>query len=1016
MRATTLTSCRNIRNRLLLPVLLIFSFTAAFTQEKITVSGKVTNGESPISNVSVKISGTKQGTTTNTSGNFKVNVTKGQQLVFSYIGYEEQAVTVTTQQEINITLKLNEGNAMNDVIVVGYGTKKKVNLTGAVSTVTGKELEGRPITNLSAALQGTMAGVTVTVNNGQPGNDQGTIRVRGIGTLGNSDAMVMVDGVVSSMNDINPNDIESITVLKDAASASIYGSRAANGVILITTKNARKGETVAHYNLDIGKQSMTATPDFINSWQAATLYNEALVNEGKSPKYSAAEIQKFKDGSDPERYPNTDWYDLFWRGSGLQQNHSLDVSGGTDKMQSYLSVGYLSQDGIVEGSSLKRYNTRFKTDLKISDRIKVSGNLAYSQQQFREPVSNIHGLDFGQLIGTLNQTGRVVPYKINGYYGYSDEGNPVGVLKGGSNNFNKTHRLSAILQADLEVVKGLHVKPLLGYTANIIVAKSRINDLQYYDPYTGLPTIWEGPNIVAANSNFTDNLLMQVLAQYDKSFGDHDLSVLGGYSQEHNKFDYLFGSRRGYLNNALAELDAGPITGLQNGGNAAEYALQSVFGRLNYAFRKKYLIEGNIRDDGSSRFAKGNRWALFPSVSVGWRISQENFFQHMHNIFSDLKIRASWGKLGNQDIGTYPYQATIATGRNYTFGGGTVDGIAPVNGVNPDIKWESTTTTDIGLDAVLLKGMFTFTGDYFVRNTDNILLSLPVANAFGLNAPVINAGSVQNKGVELAAGYHMTRHNFSFHADANISFITNKITSLAGTGPFPNGSTIQGEGLPINALYGWVSEGLFQSQEEINKHASQNGIGGPVAPGDIKYKDLNNDGVIDSKDRQYLGTYFPKITYGLSLSARYKNFDAVLFLQGAGDVKSFVSGRILGSLYDKNGDPTSIWLDRWTPENKNASFPRVWNSNPQNDPSATPSSFWVRSAGYMRLKNVQIGYTLTNGWLSRKGIKLRIFWTGKDLLIITKFYKWVDPESPLGGNSYSYPMVKVNSLGVNLTF
>ncbi|MFT3705311.1 MAG: TonB-dependent receptor [Agriterribacter sp.] len=1012
----TLTICNNIRKKIMLLALFSCLVAVAFTQEKMTVYGKVTNGEINLANVSVKVSGSKEGTTTDEQGNFKIPVSKGQRLVFSYVGYEEQTITVSTQTEINITLKIVEGNALNEVVVVGYGTKKKINLTGAVASVTGKELEGRPITNLSSALQGTMAGVTVTVNNGQPGNDQGTIRVRGIGTLGNSDAMVMVDGIVSSMNDINPSDIESITVLKDAASASIYGSRAANGVILITTKNAKKGEAIAHYNMDIGKQSMTATPDFIDSWQASTLYNEALVNEGKSPKYSDEEIQKFKDGSDPEHYPNTDWWGLFWKGSGLQQNHSLDVSGGTDKMQSYLSVGYLSQDGLVEGSSLRRYNTRFKTDLSISKRIKVSGNLAYSQQLFREPVSNIHSLDFGQLVGTLNQTGRVVPNIINGYYGYSDEGNPIAVLKGGSNNFNKTHRLSAILQADVEVIKDLHIKPLFGYTANIIAAKSRINDLQYYDPVTGAPSLWEGPNIVASNSSFLDNLTMQVLAQYDKTFGDHDFSILGGYSQEHNKYDYLFGSRRGYLNNALSELDAGPVTALQNGGNAAEYALQSVFGRINYSFKKKYLIEGNIRDDGSSRFAKGNRWAVFPSASVGWRLSEEAFFESAKKIFSDLKIRASWGKLGNQDIGTYPYQATIATGQNYTFGGQTVDGIAPINGVNANIKWETTTTKDIGLDAVLFNGMITFTGDYFIRNTDNILLSLPVANTFGLNAPVINAGSVQNKGVELAAGYHLRQRDFSFNVDGNISFIKNEITSLAGTGPFPNGSTIQGEGLPINALYGWVSEGLFQSQDDIDKHASQNGMGGPVGPGDIKYKDLNNDGVIDSKDRQYLGTYFPKLTYGLNMSARYKGFDAVLFLQGAGDVNSFVSGRILGSLYDKDGDPTSIWLDRWTPTNTDASFPRVWNSNSQNDPAATPSSFWVRKSSYMRLKNVQVGYTLNSGYLSRKGIKLRIYWTGKDLLTFTQFYKWVDPESPLGGNSYSYPMVKVNSLGINLTF
>ena len=997
--------------------LLIFLFLAGglFAQNGFTLTGKITDGESPLANVSVQVKGAGTGTKSNERGEFSIPVSKGQVLEFTYVGYQTSEVTVGDQRNIDIAL-IAGVNTLDDVVVVGYGTTKKANLTGSVASISAKDLEGRPITNLSNALQGTMPGVTVTVNNGQPGNDQGTIRIRGIGTLGNSDAMVLVDGIVSSMNDVNPNDVESITVLKDAASASIYGSRAANGVILITTKNGKKGETIAHYNMDMGKQSMTATPDFINSWEAASLYNEALVNEGKAPKYSDAEIQKFRDGSDPERYPNTDWYDLFWRGNGLQQSHALDVSGGGEKMQSYLSIGHLSQNGLVQGATMKRYNARFKTDVTINSRIKLSGNVAYSQQQFREPVSNIHGLDIGQLLATLNQTGRVVPHIINGYYGYSDEGNPVAVLEGGSNNFNKTHRLSAIFQGDIELLKGLHLKPLIGYTANIISARSRINDLQYYDVTTGAPSVWQGPNIVAANSSFNDNLIMQALLQYDKTFGDHDFTALAGYSKEHNQYEYLFGSRRGYLNNALNQLDPGPITGLQNGGNAEEYALESVFGRLNYSFKKKYLLEGNLRYDGSSRFAPANRWAIFPSASVGWRISEESFFQAAKGVLSDLKIRGSWGILGNQNIGVYPYQTTIGTGFNYTFGGNTVDGIAPRNGVNRDIKWESTTTTDIGLDAAFLNGKITLTADYFIRKTSDILLGLPVSNTFGLNAPVINAGSVENKGIELMAGYHIRKRDFTMDVNANFSLIKNKITDLAGTGPFRYGSTVQGVGLPINSLYGWVSEGLFQTQDEINKHAAQNGMGGPVAPGDIKYKDLNNDGVINGDDREYLGAYFPELSYGLHISATYKGFDGSLFIQGVGNVKSFVSGRILGSLYDKNGDPTSIWLDRWTPDNPDASFPRVWNSNSQNDPGLTPSSFWVRDASYLRLKNIQIGYTPQSKILARAGIKLRVFWTGKDLLTFTKFYKWVDPESPLGGNSYSYPMVKVNSIGINLTF
>jgi TonB-linked SusC/RagA family outer membrane protein len=996
-------------------VLLLFAGDA-IAQTGFTLTGKVTDGETPLANVSIQVKGSTTGTKTNENGSFSIGVVRGQTLVFTSVGYETREVVVGSQRNITVTITQTEASVLDDVVVVGYGTTKKVNLTGSVATVSAKELKGRPITNLSSALQGTMPGVTVTVDNGQPGNDQGTIRVRGVGTLGNSDAMVLVDGVVSSMNDINPNDVESITVLKDAASAAIYGSRAANGVILIVTKSGKAGRTIAHYNLDIGKQSMTMTPDFIDSWQAATLYNEALVNEGKSPKYTNDQIQKFKDGSDPEHYPNTDWYDLFWRGNGLQQNHSLDVSGGNEKMRNYLSVGYFSQNGLVEGSYLKRYNTRFNTEYKVNSWIKLNGNIAYSQQEFKEPVSNIHALDFGQLMATLLQTGRVVPYMTNGYYGYSDEGNPVAVLKGGSNNLNRLHRLSGIFQADIEVIKDLHIKPMLGYTGNFVRAKSRINDLQYYDPNTGNPTVWEGPNIVASNSQFTDNLTLQTLIEYSKNIGDHSIKVLGGYSSEYNHYDYLFASRRNYLNNALDQLDAGPLAGAQNSGNASEYALESVFGRINYSFKNRYLVEGNIRYDGSSRFAPGNRWATFPSVSAGWRISEESFFEPLKHIVSDLKIRGSWGMLGNQNIGTYPYQATISTGYNYVFGGQIADGIAPGKGVNTNIKWESTTTTGIGLDAVLLDGKVTFTGDYFVRNTSDILLNLPVASTFGLSAPVINAGKVQNKGVELTAGYHLRKRDFTFDVNANFTYIKNEVTDLAGTGPFPNGSTIQGVGLPIYSLYGWVSEGLFQSQDDIAKHADQTQMGGPVAPGDIKYKDLDSNNVIDGNDRQYLGTYFPRITYGLNFSASYKGFDITLFLQGAAGLKSYVSGRILGSLYDKNGDPSSIWLDRWTPDNTDASFPRVWNSNSQNDPELTPSSFWVRSASYLRLKNIQVGYTVTSRALSKAGIGLRVFWTAKDLLTFTQFYKWVDPEAPLGGNSYSYPMVKVNSVGVNLTF
>ena len=983
-----------------------------------SVSGKVTDSSgSPLPGVTVVVKGTTQGTITDVDGKYTLtHIPDDATLQFSFVGMRTQEIIVGNQATLNVEMKV-DAIGLEEVVAIGYGVQKKVNLTGAVSTVDTDELESIPTTNISSLLQGRMAGVTVTVNNGQPGRDEGTIRVRGIGTLGNSNAMVIVDGIVGYMNDINPSEIESISILKDATSAAIYGSRAANGVILITTKSGKSGGITAHYKMDFGKQTMTSEPDVLDSWQSSTLYNEALVNEGKSRKYSDEEIQKFRDGSDPEQYPNTDWLDLFWQGNGIQQNHFFDVSGGNEKTQSYLSMGYVSQNGLVEGTSLERYTTNFKIDNQLTAHIKLSAKLSYSQERFKEPISNIHSLDFGFLNFSARQIGRVVPLKINGYYGYSDEGNPVAMLKSGSHNFNITHHLSGIYQADVEIFKKLHIKPLLGYTTEIIRRKSRVNDVQYYNPYTGEPTVWQGPNRVASSNNMSDNLTMQILLQYDKTFGDHGLNFIGGYSQEHYKTNYLYGMRYGYLNNALDQLDAGPVSGQQNSGNTAEYALQSLFGRINYSFKEKYLLEGVIRDDGSSRFASSNRWAVFPSFSVGWRMSEEPFFEPIKNVVLDLKLRGSWGQLGNQDIGYYPYQATIITGQNYTFGGQSVDGISPVKGVNRDIKWETTTSTNFGLDAVLINGMITFTGDYFIRNTDDILLSLPVMASFGLDAPVINAGSVENKGFELTGGYHLKKSDFTFDVNANVSFIKNKITSLAGTGPFPSGFTIQSVGLPINALYGWVADGLFQSQEEIDNHADQSGMGGPVAPGDIKYKDLNSDGVINGNDRQYLGNYYPETTFGVNISAAYKGFDATLFIQGAADVKSYVADRILGSLYDKNGQPTSIWLDRWTPTNTDASFPRVWNSYTQNNPQNTPSSFWVHDASYVRLKNIQIGYTLPEKVLNSIGIqKIRIFWTGNNLLTFTNFYDWVDPESPLGGTNWTYPIVKVNSIGLNLTF
>jgi TonB-linked SusC/RagA family outer membrane protein len=1015
----------NWQKRVLLQAILVFLASFSFAQD-IIVSGTVTDGMIPLEKVSITVLGTGRGTTSNEKGEFKIAAEKGQTLVFSYLGFEEERIPVRDQKEIRVSLTQSGQDALNGVVVVGYGTKKKLNVTGALSTVSGKQLENRPVTNVADALQGTMAGVTVVQNSGQPGKDQGMIRVRGIGTLGNSDAMVVVDGIVSTLNDINPNDIESITVLKDAASASIYGSRAANGVILVTTKKGKNAATQVHYNAYVGRQEATRLPDYLPSWQASSFYNEALVNEGKTPRYSDAEIQKFKDGSDPDNYPNTDWLGLFYQGSGFQQSHYLDISGGNEKTQTLLSLGYFSEDGIVKNTGLDRYTSRFKISTRMGSRFSVNGNFAYTLENFKEPVDG-QNRGFQALIHGINRIGNVVPYKYsNGYYGFNDEGNPVAsVDEGGLAQIN-THYLKGVVDGDLEIAKGLHFKPLVGYQLTIDQSRNFIKDMQFYDWQTGTPALYLGPNSSTNTNNITSVITLQGLLQYEKSWGDHDFSVLAGYSQEYTHFSDLSGYRKDFINNSLSELNAGPVAGQQATGSAYEIALQSFFGRVNYSYKGKYLLEGNIREDGSSRFAPDNRWGIYPSFSAGWRISEEAFFSPLKTLLTDLKFRGSWGKLGNQNlssiqnssgnpIGNYPYIPTIASGENYSFGNAVASGVAPLNGANAMIRWENTTSTDFGFDAALLKGKITLTADYFIRNTDNLLLNIPVGAVYGFNAPVQNGGSIQNKGLELELGYHGRQKDFTYNVSANVSFIRNKVTDLKGTDPIINGFSFLKVGYPINSFYGYQAEGLFQTEDQVDKHATQSG--GIIAPGDIMYKDQNGDGVINGSDRQYLGTYFPKMTYGLNIGLGWKGFDLNLFLQGAGQVKGLVRDVVLGQLLDQTGKPTSIFTDHWTPDNPNAKFPRLWNSYTQNDPDYNNSSFWVRNAGYMRLKNLQVGYTISSGWLAKAGIeKARIYYSGQNIFTSTQFYNWIDPEAPAGESGATYPQVLINTVGLNITF
>lgn len=988
------------------------------------VKGKVTDATGqPLPAATVQIKGTQRGTLTDGEGNFQLDADAGAILLFSLMGFETAELPAT--ENMNVVLKVKQSD-LEAVVVVGYGTQKKVNLTGSVATVGSKQLADRPVTSVANALQGTMAGVAVTAaSSGQPGKDGGTIRVRGIGTMNNANAMVVVDGVISSMNNVNPDDIESISVLKDAASASIYGSRAANGVILITTKKGKKGVPQVVFNAYMGKQSATALPDFLPSWDAAILYNQARVNEGGAPRYTAEEIQKFRDGSDPYKYPNTDWLDLAYQGSGLQQNYYLGVSGGSDKSQYAFSLGMFDQDGLMEKTNSKRYTTRFNIQQQINQRLTLSGNLAYTLSRMKEPQSSYPDVPaFTQIVRQFNRISPMVPYKqANGHYGYIGDGSPAAWLESPSQRNEDYSDLFGNVAADLEIVKGLHFRPSLAITQRFGQTKAFISDIQYYNS-DGSKSMYQGP--INVTDGQTTNMVVthQDLLEYGTSFGKHNLKALAGYYQEYTKYTWNEGFRKNLLNNVLDQVNLGSSDGQTAKGYAYEGALQSFFGRINYDYDGKYLFEANIRRDGSSRFRPDNRWGTFPSFSAGWNVDRENFFVPLKDVVSSLKLRASWGELGNQtmsDDADYPsspyyrYLPMYYTNQDYTFGGLSPivsPGLSMVNGYNADILWETTAETNFGLDASFLGGKVTFTADWFNKKTRDILIEVPVGAVYGLKPPTQNAGIVSNKGWEFTAGFNDSKGDFTYSVAANASFIKNKIEKFISPGP--SGYTIRQEGLPINALWGYIAEGLFQTKEEVAAHAKQNAN---TAPGDIKYKDLNGDGVIDTKDKTYIGNYYPKMTYGLTLNGSWKNIDLTLFVQGAAGVKTYIDGGKIGNISTSTGKPTSAMLDSWTPQNPGASLPRALFGWKQNDQASMPSSFWVDDASYLRLKNLQVGYTFPQSWLDRVGIKrARLFYSGQNLLTFTGLYKWIDPEAPSTSSIYYYPQVKINTVGLNVTF
>lgn len=981
-----------------------FASSKALRQQ---VKGKVLDekGE-PIIGATVTEEGTSNGTITDYDGMFTLEASKDGILTISYIGYKSQQVSIAGKDMVAVTLK-EDMEQLDEVVVVGYGSQKKVNLTGAVSTVNAKMLENRTGSDPYNMLTGQIPGVTIVQNSGQPGADMGNLRVRGIGTLGNADAMVIIDGVETSVNNVNPNDIATISVLKDAAASSIYGVRAANGVILITTKRGTVGKPIISYSGYVGWQDACRLPKYLDSYNYALLLNEAYRNDGASVPYSSENLETIKNGSDPDHFANSNQVDAVLSEQGIFHNHHLSVVGGKEEIKYSLAAGFYKKDGLMPNMSYNRFNLRSNIDSKINDRLDVQLNISASRDDRKSPATHKvydPDTDLWNIMYHAFRESPLTPIRFqNGNYGlYLNEHNSVAEanLSGESHIYNTYFQGNAGFT--YKIIKGLTLKGNAAATFNLQDIYVDQKRMDFYSAESTEP-IKSTRSMVSNQDKKSLEINLQAYLDYNRTFGKHTIKGLLGYSQIRNEYRLLKASRKDLpTNNSLGEIDAGDITTQETGGNSVAYALRSVFGRVNYGFDDRYLLEANLRYDGSSRFPKNNRFGLFPSFSFGWRISEEDFFKA--DFVDNLKLRTSWGQLGNQEIDDYLFYNTYSFGYDYSFGNTLFSGIS-INDVmaNTAITWEKTDQMDVGVDADFWGGKLSLTGDFFLKNTHAILLKLPIPDLVGVSAPMQNAGKVRNIGFELALTHRNQVNRFRYSTSFNFSYVKNEIIDLNG-GDTPGRSV----GDPVDNIYGYVCEGIFKSQEEIDNSPKQ--VWGAV-PGDLKYADINNDGVVNQNDRKSLGSTFPKINFGLRVNCEYRNFDLTMLLQGAGMVKGVTAGEI-SQAFMNGGKVTEEWLDRWTPENVNASYPRLTLSGSSRN--YMTSSFWVQNASYLKMRNLQIGYTIPKNILSHLGVSnLRLYCSIDNLFTISKF-KGLDPE--MVTTQTMYPLTRNYSFGINLSF
>lgn len=998
-------------------LLILFSFTVYAQQHM--VKGKVcdTSGE-PVIGANVVLKGTTQGVMTDVDGAFQLMAQPSQVLVITSIGYKTVVQPVGNQTNFKITLTENLTN-LKEVVVVGYGTQKKVNLTGSVASVSAKDIQDIPVANTTTLLQGRLPGLVLTQNGAQAGNDNPEIRIRGVGTFGNNNPMVLIDGVegsIAQIAEIPSADIDNISVLKDAASAAIYGVRAANGVILITTKRGQDaGKTTVSYSGSYTLQTPGIVPDFLDS------YNWALMrNEVKKGTFSDDALSKLKDGSDPDHYANTDWLDAVLRNAGMQQHH-LSVSGGNKDTHYMASVSFSDQKGIMLETGVKRISFRTNIDTRYK-RFTFGLNASGNKNDVTAPAISPSG-DGGIMRYVSWFTRPTVPVMYsNGHYGYVDGSmtnaedikNPVELMSLGSRS-NDYWRFNGKAFAAMDLIDGMKFQTNFAYSFDLNATKS-------YSPCS--PARYDAAgNIKKAagttnqetdywyrNATWTNENLLT----YNKQFYKHNISLLMGHSIIGSRYYTTSASIQGFPTENIYELNGGTINPGAKG-NSEEYKLQSFFGRLNYRFDDRYLFEFNIRKDGSSRMPKTNRYATFPSVSAGWVFSNESFMKDYKD-FSLGKLRLSWGKLGNQEIGNYAYAATLGASGNYFFNqsGNKQAGMVQTSVPNENIKWETTRSINAAIDLGFYNNKIQTTFEWFDKKTSDILMRLAMPGIFlgSLSAPYQNVGAVRNRGWEWSVNYADSKGNWSWNAGFSISHVNNEILEMGGLKETISGSTINRVGEPIGAYYGYKSIGMYRTQADLQRTNSkgtvikQNGVAPKL--GDIMYADINDDGNITAADRDIIGNPFPKYSYGFNLGASWKNFDLSTFWQGVAGIYRYS----WETTTDIRGNFTERWLDRYSADNVDGKMPALGNT--MND---SYSSFWLEKSDYLRLKNLEFGYTFRQQLLTNVGVSsIRLYFAGTNLLTFTPLKNW-DPEKTSGdARNDVHPNMRTYSFGVNIQF